>query len=59
MTDDPRDDEYEEWDEEAPCTHCLGEGVREGDRPGWDNPGELVNCRSCNGTGLRREQVVF
>lgn len=36
-----------------------GAAAIEGDIPGWDVLGELVPCRSCNGTGNRRDQVVF
>lgn len=41
------------------CTRCGGEGVQESDRPGWEEPGEFVNCHACGGSGNRRDQRVF
>ena len=49
-------DEYD--DDEAACTHCGGEGTCEaGCDPGWYD--DIHACHACNGTGNRRDQVIF
>lgn len=53
------DDDFEDFDPDGACTWCCGDGLQEGDRLGWDVPGELVPCRACDGTGNRSAQVVF
>ena len=55
------DDEGYYGDDELDCTHCGGEGFKEVDDPLWDDCDEFGYgpCRSCNGTGLRKNQTVF
>lgn len=50
------DEDDDDWD----CTHCGGEGMcRDGIAcdPLWYT-GEHY-CHACNGTGRRRDQVIF
>ena len=51
-------EDNEDFDPDGSCTWCGGEGLQEGDRPGWDDPGELVPCPACAGTGDRSAQVL-
>ena len=42
------------------CTHCGGEGLCwDGDDPLGECPGEPHRCHACNGSGNRRDQVIF
>lgn len=46
----------DEWD----CTHCGGEGTCEdGADPLLTCPYEPHACHACNGSGKRRDQVIF
>ena len=50
--------EYEDADDDLPCTHCNGEGDCDcGMDPLWYD--EIHRCHACNGTGKRRDQVIF
>jgi DnaJ-class molecular chaperone len=49
-----------EHDEDMECTHCNGEGTCwEGSDPLGDCPDEPHRCHACNGSGNRRDQVIF
>lgn len=51
------DDDPEGGDDFA-CTFCGGEGTCEaGCDPGWYD--DIHACHACNGTGRRRDQVIF
>ena len=42
------------------CTHCGGDGIcDDGADPLWSCPPEAHLCHACNGTGKRRDQVIF
>ncbi len=52
------DYDAEDEDDYLACTHCGGEGVCEDNcDPLWYEP--FHKCHACNGTGNRKDQVIF
>ena len=52
--------DYEDDDDlETFCTWCGGDGTQENDDPLWYGDVDYVPCECCNGTGLRKHQVIF
>lgn len=50
----------EEFEDEWACTHCSGEGIcDENNDPLWDCDDRPHRCHACNGSGKRRDQVIF
>jgi DnaJ-class molecular chaperone len=46
--------------DELDCTHCDGDGIcDDGADPLWSCPSEAHFCHACNGSGKRRDQVIF
>lgn len=45
---------------ELECTHCGGAGLCEANSdPMWDCDDRPHPCHACDGSGLRRDQVIF
>ena len=61
------DDDVYEYDEEADCSICGGEGYKGCDD--WiqcmsphhvgSGPDQLCQCAACHGSGLARDQVIW
>jgi hypothetical protein len=64
MSTDPTDFDTEFVDEtteaDLECSHCGGEGLCwDGSDPLGNCPDEMHRCHACNGSGKRRDQVIF
>ena len=59
--DDWLDDEDEFCDECGDCAFCDGDGWIDGyeDDPLWYEPGEMVRCASCGGSGRAKDQTIW
>lgn len=50
----------QEYEDDPGCTHCNGEGLCwDGADPLGDCPDEMHRCHACNGSGHRKDQVIF
>ena len=49
---------YCDDDEDGPCSWCGGSGDQEPDDPLWEG-WDLINCKSCGGTGLASKQTIW
>ena len=50
----------EDFMDNLDCTHCGGDGLcDDGADPLWSCPPEAHFCHACNGSGKRRDQVIF
>ena len=50
----------EDFMDSLDCTHCGGDGIcDDGADPLWSCPAEAHCCHACNGSGKRRDQVIF
>lgn len=56
------EDDDEEYDPDASCLYCGGEGYLPGEEfsdPLWYDRNEFYPCPSCRGTGLRKDMTLW
>ena len=61
---EPIDADVDEYDEEALCTTCHGDGWVIGLNidnldPLWDNDGDDIRCPNCHGSGLAEDMTYW
>lgn len=59
--DDRDEDHYSEddFDPDAACLICGGDGLVDNDDPIQRGPEEFLKCFSCNGSGKKKDMTVW
>ena len=48
----------DDGDDDGPCSWCGGSGDQDPDDPLWEGF-DIINCKSCGGTGLVSKQTIW